>query len=40
MRGPRTDTIGRKLEDLFGPTETPPSRTASGRTPAGAGGRP
>lgn len=40
MRGPRTDTIGRKLEDLFGSTETPGNRTASGRTPAPAGGRP
>ena len=40
MRGPRTDTIGRKLEDLFGPSETPANKTASGRTPATTGGRP
>ena len=46
MRGPKTDSIGRKLEDLgvFGATETPASKPSPSRTPSANtspnGGRP
>lgn len=42
MRGPKTDSIGRKLEDLglFGGTETPATKPSSSRTPATNGTRP
>ena len=42
VRGPKTDSIGRKLEDLglFGSTETPATKPSSSRTPATNGTRP